>query len=162
MQCTKQFFRIKFLINIDFRENRRVIKNGKPRDTGVNKYKTQNDDKQNKIINKNNTQKIQRWVTHFLCDLLSKHYKCNLQQYYLFIIIVVSIIGAGNMITPKQRQSTCHNMAMVLNTTFNNISNMIYRDCVWTQSTFKNHYLVWPYENTKRYVSLVLANLATV
>ena len=60
MQCTKQFFRIKFLINIDFRENRRVIKNGKPRDTGVNKYKTQNDDKQNKIINKNNTQKIQR------------------------------------------------------------------------------------------------------
>ena len=53
--------------------------------------------------------------------------------------MAVSFFGARNRITPKQRQSTCHNMAMVLNATFNNISNMIYCDDAWTRSTSDNH-----------------------
>jgi len=55
----------------------------------------------------------------------SKHYKCNLQQHYLFYIMAVSFIGAGNRITPQQKQSTCNNMAMVFNAIFNNISNIL-------------------------------------
>jgi hypothetical protein len=61
MQYTKQFVRIKCLININVIEA--FIKNGKPRETGDIGYKTQ---KRNKIINTNNTQKIKKMTNTVL------------------------------------------------------------------------------------------------